>query len=85
MNQAMNMQLALPVGSLDGYIRSVNRIPILEAEEEQELAHRFHDEGNLEAASRLVMSHLRFVVRVARGYNGYGLAQADLIQEGISA
>ena len=80
--QKMNFQLALPTGSLETYIHSVNQIPMLTAEEEQELALRLRDEGDLDAARRLVMSHLRFVVRVARGYNGYGLAQADLIQEG---
>ena len=82
MNNIMNMQLALPTGSLEGYIQSVNRIPMLTAEEEYELAVRFRDNDDLEAARHLVMSHLRFVVRVARGYNGYGLSQADLIQEG---
>ncbi len=78
----MNMQLALPTGSLESYISGVNQIPMLTLEEEQELAQKFRDEEDLEAARRLVMSHLRFVVRVARGYSGYGLPQADLIQEG---
>jgi len=78
----MNMQLALPTGSLDAYIQSVNRIPMLSAEEERELAERYHNDNDIEAARQLVMSHLRFVVRVARGYNGYGLPIADLIQEG---
>ena len=82
MNTEMNMQLALPVGSLDTYVNSVNQIPMLSLEEEQDLAHRLRDEQDLEAARRLVMSHLRFVVRVARGYAGYGLSQSDLIQEG---
>ena len=84
----MNKQLAIPValplpaGSLDAYIRSVNRIPMVSAEEERELALRFRRDDDLEAARQLVMSHLRFVVKVARGYAGYGLPQADLIQEG---
>lgn len=78
----------LPVGNispgqdLNGYIRAVNGISMLTDEEERELGFRLYDEGDLEAARRLVMSHLRFVVYVARSYNGYGLAQADLIQEG---
>ncbi|MBY6209910.1 MULTISPECIES: RNA polymerase sigma factor RpoH [Halomonas] len=78
----------LPVGhlspghDLNGYIQAVNRIPLLTVEEEQDLAHRLQQEGDLEAARRLVMSHLRFVVHIARSYSGYGLPQADLIQEG---
>lgn len=82
LNNMINMQLALPAGSLDSYIQSVNKIPLLSAEEEHELASRFHESNDLEAARQLVLSHLRFVVRVARGYSGYGLSQADLIQEG---
>ena len=69
-------------GSLDAYIQEVNRVPILSLEEEQSLAHRFQQEDDLDAARLLVMSHLRFVVHVARGYSGYGLALSDLIQEG---
>ncbi|MGM0913075.1 MAG: RNA polymerase sigma factor RpoH [Pseudomonadota bacterium] len=78
----------LPVGQLspghdlNGYIRAVNGIPMLTSDEERELAFRLHDEGDLEAARRLVLSHLRFVVHIARSYSGYGLPQADLIQEG---
>ncbi|MDR5867158.1 RNA polymerase sigma factor RpoH [Halomonas koreensis] len=78
----------LPVGhlspghDLNGYIQAVNGIPMLTVDEERELAHRLHDEGDLEAARRLVLSHLRFVVHIARSYAGYGLHQADLIQEG---
>ena len=78
----------LPVGQLSpghdlgGYIQAVNGIPVLSAQEERELAFRLHDEGDLEAARRLVLSHLRFVVHIARSYSGYGLQQADLIQEG---
>ena len=82
MNNVMNMQLALPTGSLDAYIQSVNQVPMLSAEEERALAERFRNEDDLDAARQLVMAHLRFVVRVARGYSGYGLPQADLIQEG---
>ncbi len=82
MTNTLTMPLALPAGSLDTYIQSVNRIPIVSAEEERELALRFQNEGDLDAARKLVMAHLRFVVRVARGYNGYGLPLADLIQEG---
>ena len=82
MSNILTMPLALPAGSLDTYISSVNRIPMVSAEEERELALRFQNEGDLDAARQLVMAHLRFVVRVARGYNGYGLPLADLIQEG---
>lgn len=82
MNQLTNLQFALPTGSIENYISSVNQVPILSLEEEQVLARRLRDEDDLEAARRLVMSHLRFVVKIARGYNGYGLQQADLIQEG---
>ena len=69
-------------GSLDQYIHSAYQIPVLSAEEEHELALRFHEENDLDAARKLVMAHLRFVVHIARGYNGYGLAINDLIQEG---
>ncbi|NEZ03505.1 RNA polymerase sigma factor RpoH [Wenzhouxiangella sp. XN201] len=69
-------------GSLDAYIQEVNRIPVLTLEEEQSLARRYRDEEDLDAARMLVMSHLRFVVHVARGYSGYGLQISDLIQEG---
>ena len=82
MNQLSNLQFALPTGSIESYISSVNHVPILSLEDEQMLARRFRDEEDIEAARTLVMSHLRFVVKIARGYNGYGLAQADLIQEG---
>jgi RNA polymerase sigma-32 factor len=78
----MNMQLALPTGSLELYIQSVNQIPMISAEEERALAERFRLDNDLEAARQLIMAHLRFVVKVARGYSGYGLSQADLIQEG---
>ncbi len=82
MNGLMNMQLALPSGSLQTYIQSVNQIPMLSAEDELEFAKRYRDSGDLEAARELVLAHLRFVVRVANGYGGYGLSKADLIQEG---
>jgi RNA polymerase sigma-32 factor len=72
----------MPTGSLDAYIQTVNRFPILSAEEEQSLARRFRKTDDLEAARGLVLSHLRLVVAVARGYLGYGLPHADLIQEG---
>ena len=79
-----NQSLALdgPVGSLDAYVERVSSIPVLSREEELELAKRFHDHEDLDAARLLVLSHLRFVVHVARGYMGYGLPVADLIQEG---
>ena len=82
MTNSLTIPLALPVGSLETYFQSVNRIPMLSAEEERELAERYHNENDIESARMLVMSHLRFVVRVARGYSGYGLPLADLIQEG---
>jgi RNA polymerase sigma-32 factor len=74
--------LAGPLGSLDQYIQAANAIPVLSADEERKLAIRFREANDLDAAKRLVLSHLRFVVHVARGYNGYGLALGDLIQEG---
>ena len=77
-----NLPVPSALGSLDAYIGAVHQIPVLTVEEEQALARRFHEEGDLDAARDLVMSHLRFVVHVARGYNGYGLPLGDLIQEG---
>ena len=71
-----------PVGNIDAYISAVNRLPMLSAEHESELARRFREDNDLEAARELVMSHLRLVVSVARQYLGYGLPHADLIQEG---
>ncbi|WP_413285585.1 RNA polymerase sigma factor RpoH [Vibrio sp. MA40-2] len=68
--------------SLDSYIRSANSYPMLTPEEERELAERLHYKGEIEAAKGLILSHLRFVVHVARGYSGYGLPMADLVQEG---
>lgn len=71
-----------PVGSLDAYIDRVSQIPVLSKDEEVALANRFRQEGDLEAARELVLSHLRFVVHIARGYLGYGLPMGDLVQEG---
>jgi RNA polymerase sigma-32 factor len=74
--------MPMPTGSLEAYIQTVNRFPILSAEQERHLAVRFRDDGDLEAARQLVLSHLRLVVAIGRGYLGYGLPHADLIQEG---
>jgi len=83
MGTSLQRTMALiPQGSLEGYIQAVNSIPVLSAEEERELAERLQQDGDLEAARQLVMSHLRFVVHVAKSYAGYGLPQADLVQEG---
>lgn len=71
-----------PQGSLEAYVRAANAYPMLTAEEERALAERLHYQGDLEAAKQLILSHLRFVVHIARNYSGYGLPQADLIQEG---
>src|SRR5947207_13871630 len=79
---AVSAPVPMPTGTLDAYIQTVNRFPILSLEEEQRLARRFRDENDLEAARQLVLSHLRLVVSLARGYLGYGLPHADLIQEG---
>ena len=77
-----SVPVPMPTGSLEAYIQTVNRFPILTAAEERELAKRFREQGDLEAARGLVLSHLRLVVAIARGYLGYGLPHADLIQEG---
>ncbi len=82
MSTALEISLFSPVNSLESYRHAVGNIPMLSSEEEVDLAERFHNEGDLDAARQLVLSHLRFVVKVARGYSGYGLPQADLIQEG---
>ena len=76
------VEVLLPGGQIEAYVQSVSQIPILTAEEEKELADRLYYEEDLNAARGLVMSHLRFVVHIARSYSGYGLPQADLIQEG---
>ena len=77
-----DLALAGPLGSLDAYLERVSRIPVLSREDERALAERFRSEDDLEAARELVLSHLRFVVHIARGYSGYGLPMGDLIQEG---
>lgn len=78
-----SMALTVPQsGSIEAYVQSAYGIPMLTAEREHELATRLHDDNDLQAAQELIMSHLRFVIHVAKGYAGYGLAQADLIQEG---
>ena len=86
MSKNLAMQLAVPVGntagSLEAYIQAARSIPILSAEKEKELALRLHEQGDLDAAQELIMSHLRFVVHIAKSYSGYGLPQADLVQEG---
>jgi RNA polymerase sigma-32 factor len=85
MSQALatvNLPVPSVVGSLDAYISAVHRIPVLSQEEEQHLSRRYQEKEDLDSARKLVMSHLRFVVHVARGYNGYGLQLSDLIQEG---
>ena len=81
-NSLQAIQGQLTVGSLSAYIDRVNKIPILTLEEEQLLAHRLRSGNDIEAAKRLIMSHLRLVVSIERGYDGYGLSMADLIQEG---
>lgn len=77
-----DLVLAGPIGSLDSYMQKVSAIPILSKEQEQELARRLRDDNDLDAARDLVISHLRFVAHIARGYKGYGLQMGDLIQEG---
>jgi RNA polymerase sigma-32 factor len=76
------MTLPVPVGSLESYIQAVNRFPMLSHEQELQLARKFRAEDDVEAARQLVLSHLRLVVAIARGYMGYGLPHGDLIQEG---
>lgn len=82
MNASMSLPIPSAVGSIEGYVQAVNRFPVLSHEEELTLATRFRTQNDLDAARQLVLSHLRVVVSVARGYAGYGLPQADLIQEG---
>jgi RNA polymerase sigma-32 factor len=82
MSHALTFPVPSAVGSLDQYIQSVNRIPLLTEKEESDLARSLRDEGDVEAARKLVLSHLRVVVAIARGYLGYGLPHSDLIQEG---
>ncbi|MCG6863481.1 MAG: RNA polymerase sigma factor RpoH [Chromatiaceae bacterium] len=79
----MSQNLALlPTGSIEAYTNAAYQVPMLTAEEERNLAERLRDYDDLNAARRLILSHLRFVIRIARGYSGYGLPLADLIQEG---
>ena len=82
--QTQSMALALPQsgGSIEAYIQSVSKIEMLDAKTEFDLAKRLQETGDLQAAKQLIMSHLRFVAHIAKGYSGYGLPQADLIQEG---
>ncbi|MFC0322137.1 RNA polymerase sigma factor RpoH [Gallibacterium melopsittaci] len=82
MTKEMQSMMLVPQGSLEAYIRAANEYPMLTAEEEKELAERLYYHQDVDAAKKLVLSHLRFVIHVARGYSGYGLPQADLIQEG---
>jgi RNA polymerase sigma-32 factor len=82
MSKELAIPTTLPTGNIDAYISAAYQLPMLSADEEKSLAVRLRDHNDLEAARILVMSHLRFVVRVARGYSGYGLALPDLIQEG---
>lgn len=82
MSQALSLPLQGPIGSIDEYLSTVNRCPRLSAENERELAERFRQYGDLDAARQLVLANLRFVAFIARGYLGYGLPFADLVQEG---
>ena len=82
MTHALALPMPSTVGSIDAYIQAANRYPMLSEAEETQLAERFRAEGDVEAARQLVLSHLRLVISIARGYLGYGLPHADLIQEG---
>lgn len=82
MNKSLTLDMINPTGSLEAYVQAANKISMLTVDEEKELATRLREDGDLNAARQLVLSHLRFVIHVARGYSGYGLPQADLIQEG---
>ncbi|MEY3787661.1 MAG: polymerase sigma factor RpoH, partial [Pseudomonadota bacterium] len=82
MSYALALPVNLSVGTFDAYLNVVRQMPKLTVEQERELALRFRDDGDLEAARELVMTNLRFVVHVARGYSGYGLSMPDIIQEG---
>ena len=77
-----DLALTGPLGSLDAYLERVSRVPVLSREDEQALARRFRQDGDVNAARDLVLSHLRFVVHIARGYSGYGLPMGDIVQEG---
>ncbi len=82
MSKELAISTTLPTGSIDAYISAAYQLPILSAEEERDLAVSLRDNKDLQAAQTLVMSHIRFVVRIARSYSGYGLALPDLVQEG---
>ncbi|MCD6039018.1 MAG: rpoH [Gammaproteobacteria bacterium] len=82
MNHLQAFDIRLPISSLDGYINYVNQIPLLDHQEEHDLATRLQAQNDLDAAKQLVLSHARYVVRVAKSYTGYGLPLGDLIQEG---
>ena len=82
MGKELAIPMTLPTGSMEAYVSAAFQLPMLTAEEEHDLAVRLRDRHDLQAARALVMSHLRFVVRIARGYSGYGLPQSDLVQEG---
>ena len=82
MTYALTYHMPSAVGNIDAYIQAANRYPMLSEAEESRLAERFHNDGDVEAARQLVLSHLRLVISIARGYLGYGLPHADLIQEG---
>jgi len=82
MSKTIDSMSLVPQGSIGAYVQSVNQFSMLSAEEEKELAERLFNDGDLDAAKKLVMSHLRFVAYIAKSYAGYGLPQADLIQEG---
>ena len=82
MSHAMSLPIPSALGNIDAYIQAANRYPMLSGAEETRLAERFHNDGDVEAARQLVLSHLRLVISIARGYLGYGLPHSDLIQEG---
>jgi len=82
MSKELAIQTIIPTGSFDTYVSAAYQLPMLSAEEEHQLAVDLRDNNDLEAARSLVMSHLRFVIKIARGYSGYGLALPDLVQEG---
>ncbi len=82
MTKELALATSLPTGSIESYITAAYQVPMLSAEEEHELAMRVKQKQDLAAAQRLILSHIRFVIKIARGYQGYGLPQQDLIQEG---